>query len=78
MGKLTDLELQSVQLLKRDTLEIASTLGELTFQKMNIDLLIEEQKEKIKEIKQREIKTLDELKEKYGTVSINIETGEFQ
>jgi len=30
------------------------------------------------DIKQREAKILDELKEKYGTVSINIETGEFQ
>ena len=78
MGKLTDLELQSVQLIKRDTLEVASTLGELSYQKMTIDLLIEEEKMKVKDIKAREAKILDELKEKYGNVSINIETGEFQ
>lgn len=78
MGKLTDLELQAVQQLKKDTLEIASTLGELSYQKINIDLLIEDQKQKVREVKEREIKVLDELKEKYGTVSINIETGEFQ
>ena len=78
MGKLTDTELQLVQLIKRDALEVASTLGELSYQRMTIDLLIDEEKKKIKDIKDREAKILDELKEKYGNVSINIETGEFQ
>ncbi len=78
MGKLTDTELQLVQLIKRDALEVASTLGELSYQKMTIDLLIDEEKKKVKDIKEREAKILDELKEKYGNVSINIETGEFQ
>jgi hypothetical protein len=78
MGKLTDTELQLVQLIKRDALEVASTLGELSYQKMTLDLLIDEEKKKIKDIKDREAKVLGELKEKYGNVSINIETGEFQ
>ncbi|NDA79318.1 MAG: hypothetical protein EBY07_16445 [Actinobacteria bacterium] len=78
MGKLTDTELQLVQLIKRDALEVASTLGELGYQKMALELLIEDEKKKVKDIKERETKILEELKEKYGTVSINIETGEFQ
>ncbi len=78
MGKLTDTELQLVQLIKRDALEVASTLGELSYQRMTIDLLIDEEKKKVKDIKEREAKILDELKEKYGNVSINIETGEYQ
>lgn len=78
MAKLTDTELQLVQLIKRDALEVASTLGELNYQRMTIDLLIDEEKKKVKNIKEREAKILDELKEKYGNVSINIETGEFQ
>jgi hypothetical protein len=78
MGKLTETEIQLVQLIKRDALEVASTLGELSYQKMTIDLLIDEEKKKIKDIKEREAKILGELKEKYGNVSINIETGEFQ
>ena len=77
MGKLTDTELQLVQLIKRDALEVASTLGELSYQRMTIDLLIDEEKKKVKDIKEREAKILDELKEKYGNVSINIETGDF-
>ena len=78
MGKLTDTELQLVQLIKRDALEVASTLGELGYQKMALELLIEDEKKKVKDIKERETKIFEELKEKYGTVSINIETGEFQ
>jgi phosphopantetheine adenylyltransferase len=78
MGKLTDTELQLVQLLKKDALEVASTVGELSYQRITIDLLIDEEKKKIKDIKEREAKILEELKEKYGNVSINIETGEFQ
>jgi hypothetical protein len=77
MGKLTDNELQRIQLIKRDTIEVASTLGELEFQKITIDLLIEEEKKKIKDIKQRESQIFSELKETYGTISVNIETGEF-
>jgi hypothetical protein len=77
MGKLTDNELQKIQLIKRDTIEVATTLGELEFQKITIDLLIEEEKKKIKDIKQRESQIFSELKETYGTISVNIETGEF-
>jgi hypothetical protein len=77
-NKLTETEHQLIQLIKRDALEVASTLGELSYQRMTIDLLIDEEKKKVKDIKERETKILDELKEKYGNVSINIETGEFQ
>ena len=77
MGKITETELQRIQLIKRDALEVASVLGELSYQKITIELLIEEQKKKIKSIKEDEDKVLSELKDKYGNVSINIETGDF-
>ena len=78
MGKLTDTELQLVQLIKKDALEVASTLGELGYQKMALELLIEDERKKVKDIKERETRILEDLKTKYGNVSINIETGEFQ
>lgn len=78
MAKITDTELQRIQLIKKDALEIASTLGELQYQKMSIDILIEEEKQKIKELKKSEKQLFDELIGKYGNVNINIETGEFQ
>lgn len=78
MGKITDNELQRIQLIKKDALDIASTLGELEYQKMSIELLIEEEKQKIKELKKSEKKLFEELVANYGNVNINIETGEFQ
>ena len=78
MSKLTDNELQRIQLIKKDALEIASSLGELQYQKISIDLLIESETEKIKELKKSEARLFEELREKYGSVNINIETGEFQ
>jgi hypothetical protein len=77
MGKITDTELQRIELLKKDALEVASALGELSYQKLSIELLIEEQKKRIKQIKDQEESLLQELKDKYGNVSINIETGDF-
>ena len=35
-----------------------------------------EQEEKIKELKKEEAKVFEELKSRYGSVNINIETGE--
>lgn len=77
MGKITETELQRIELLKKDALEVASALGELSYQKLSIELLIEEQKKRIKQIKDQEESLLQELKDKYGNVSINIETGDF-
>jgi hypothetical protein len=77
MGKITDTELQRIELLKKDALEVASALGELSYQKLAIELLIDEQKKRIKQIKDQEESLLQELKDKYGNVSINIETGDF-
>lgn len=78
MGNITETELQRIQLIKKDSIEVASTLGELEYQKITLELLVEEEKKKIKEIKERERSLLEELKDKYGNVNINIETGEFQ
>jgi len=43
---------------------------------MVLELEIEKQKILIKDIKSRETLLFEELKSKYGSVSINIETGE--
>ena len=78
MAKLTENELERLHQIRKDSLEIASTLGELQYQKTVLELLIDEQKQKIKELKKYESSLFAELKEKYGNVNINIETGEFQ
>ena len=78
MGQITETELERINLIKKDSIEIASTLGELQYQKISLDLLIDQEKQKIKELKAEETKLLSELKDKYGNININIETGEFQ
>jgi catalase (peroxidase I) len=76
--KITDDELKRLELIKQDALEIASVLGELNYQKTVLQIQIEDQTTKIKEIKLREQSLFNDLQEKYGNVSINITTGEFQ
>lgn len=78
MANITEDELKRVQLIKKEAIEIASTLGELEYQKISLDLLVDDQKDKIKELKKEEEKLFVELRDKYGNVNINIETGEFQ
>lgn len=76
--KITEDELAKLNLLKQDALEVASTLGELNYQKTILELQIEELTDKIKDIRSREFEFFQELRANYGTVSININTGEFQ
>ena len=75
-NQLTQEELQQINLIKNDALEVASSLGELQYQKITIELEQEELKAKIKRIKQKENEVFEEIRSKYGNVSINTETGE--
>ena len=74
--QLTPEELQQINLIKTDALEVAALLGELEYQKMSIELDMEEQKKRIKEIRVKEKQVFEEIRSKYGPVSINTETGE--
>jgi hypothetical protein len=74
--KLTPQELQQINLIKSDALEVAALLGELEYQKMSIELDMEEQRKRIKEIRVKEKQVFEEIRSKYGAVSINTETGE--
>jgi hypothetical protein len=78
MAKLTENELERLHQVRKDSLEIASALGELQYQKTVLELLMEDQKQKIKDLKKSESALFEELKDKYGNININIETGEFQ
>jgi hypothetical protein len=78
MAKLTENELERLHQVRKDSLEIASALGELQYQKTVLELLMEDQKQKIKDLKKSETSLFEELKDKYGNININIETGEFQ
>ena len=74
--QLTPEEFQQSNLIKSDALEVAALLGELEYQKMSIELDMEEQRKRIKEIRVKEKQVFEEIRSKYGPVSINTETGE--
>lgn len=77
MNKVTENELQRIAFIKKEALDIASTLGELQYQKEILDLQIQSQREKIKDVRSQEDKLFVELRDNYGNISINIETGEY-
>ena len=72
MAKLTSEELSKINLIRHDALDIASVLGELEFQKISIELKIDEQRKEVAALKQREESIFEEIKSKYGNVTINI------
>ena len=76
--KLTEQEFSRLNLLKQDAIEVASALGELNYQKTILELQIQELTQKIKTIRSKESEFFQELRDTYGTISININTGEFQ
>jgi hypothetical protein len=77
MNKVTENELQRIAFIKKEALDIASALGELQYQKEIIELQIGSQREKIKDVRNQEDKLFVELRDNYGNISINIETGEY-
>jgi hypothetical protein len=74
--KITDQEFQELQDIRNEAVEIATILGELTYQDISNKLQIEEQTNRIRAIKAKETVFFDALRELYGDVVINIETGE--
>ena len=76
-NKLTQTELDRLKLVREDVLQAVSSLGELEYQKTLIDEQVRQVKANILDIKKKETELVSELNEKYGMVSINLETGEF-
>ncbi len=74
--KITDQEFKELQEIRNEAVEIATILGELTYQDISNKLQIEEQTNRIRAIKAKETVFFDSLRELYGDVVINIETGE--
>ena len=74
--KLSTEEFEQLQQIRKESVDIASTLGELNYQKISLDLQIEDQKNKIKDLKVKEAKFFDDLRATYGNVVLNIDTGE--
>jgi hypothetical protein len=77
MAKITDEELQQINETKNQVSEVVFELGQLEYQILSLQLSKDYLKEKIKELRDKEMTITTDLKTKYGNVNINIETGEF-
>lgn len=75
--KISQAELDRINFIKKESVEIASALGELNYQKILIDLQIEAQKQNIVDLRKSEQTLFEELRANYGNINVNLETGKY-
>jgi hypothetical protein len=74
---LTKEELETLHLLQQDFQNIQYELGEIEIIKIQIEERYESVKKTLKETQIKEQSFTKSIKEKYGDISLNVETGEF-
>jgi len=74
---LTKEELETLRLLQQDFQNLQFELGEIEIIKIQIEERYENVKKTLKEIQTKELSFTKSIKEKYGDISLNVETGEF-
>lgn len=77
-NQLSNEDLEKLQILKKVTSDLISSIGELGYQKMSIDLEIEKKKEELKEHKIQELQFFEYLRNNYVNGVLNLETGEIK
>jgi hypothetical protein len=75
-NKLPESDLQEILTLRQRINDIATVLGEIQYQKLSLDLIIDEQKAAIQEIKKQEANFFERIRSTYGNVSVNLDTGD--
>lgn len=75
--KLTEEELQKIGELQQKNNAVVSELGQIELIRMNVDARRAAAEEFLSELREEEETLGKELSDKYGTGSINLETGEF-
>jgi hypothetical protein len=74
---LTQEELDTLRSLQQQFQTIQFELGEIEVVKISLEERYENAKKSLTETNQKEIDFSNSLKEKYGDISLNVETGEF-
>ena len=75
---LTQEELQQLKDIRNQVLQLASTLGEISYQEVLLNMDKTKITEAIKETRTKEQALFAEFGKKYGDGVINLETGEIQ
>ena len=71
-------ELQQIKEVRKQMLELASMLGELSYQEVILSIEKSKLTEAVKNVREKERLLLDEFGKKYGDGVIDLETGEIQ
>lgn len=74
---LTKEELDNLRSLQQDFQNVQFELGEIEVIKIQMEERYESAKKLLKETQTKEQSFTNSLKEKYGDISLNVETGEF-
>ena len=75
--KFTEEEIKGLKEVRGKFTEISYKLGQIEIQKANLDIEKAKLMNKLQELTQNETKIAEDLKNKYGHGTIDIESGEF-
>ena len=75
--QLTPEEVQTIKTVRQERSEITDQFGEIEILIQEYEMIKQDLKEKLSSLKKREVKVGQELQEKYGSGTIDIEKGEF-
>lgn len=78
MSKLEEKELKSLQENQGKINQVVSNIGAISIQKINLKNSKESLLEELKKIEAEQIELKKELEDKYGKISVNLQSGEFE
>ena len=78
MSKLEEKELKSLQENQGKINQVVSNIGAISIQKINLEKSKESLLEELKKIEAEQIELKKELEDKYGKISVNLQSGEFE
>ena len=78
MSKLEEKELKSLQENQGKINQVVSNIGAISIQKINLENSKESLLEELKKIEAEQIEMKKELEDKYGKISVNLQSGEFE
>ena len=78
MSKLEEKELKSLQENQGKINQVVSNMGAISIQKINLENSKESLLGELKKIEDEQIELKKELEDKYGKISVNLQSGEFE
>ena len=78
MSKLEEKELKSLQENQGKINQVVSNMGAISIQKINLENSKDSLLEELKKIEAEQIELKKELEDKYGKISVNLQSGEFE